>query len=71
MQVIGTLVHGQNPNAQVFLNTEFAGDTNANIECLRRVLKTVADTRRASGKDMPSHLYFQMDNTSKYNKNKK
>ena len=71
VQVIGCLVHGHTPNAHVFLNTEFSGETNTNIECLRRALEGVFTQRRADGKEVPVNLAIQMDNTTKDNKNRR
>jgi hypothetical protein len=70
-QVTACLVHGHDPNAHVFLSTQFAGDTNTNIECLKRVLENVSVTLASQEKPMPMNLAIQMDNTQKDNKNTK
>jgi hypothetical protein len=49
-----------------FPGKKFPCDSNANLECLRRILEDIA--RSKDGK-LPKKLYIQMDNTCKDNKN--
>jgi len=55
----------------VFLTTDFQGDTNSNVECLRRVMEAVASKLASKGKSLPVNVAIQMDNTQKDNKNRK
>ncbi len=54
----------------MFLTTDFQGDTNSNVECLRRVM-AVASKLASKGKSLPVNVAIQMDNTQKDNKNRK
>ncbi len=55
----------------MFLTTDFQGDTNSNVECLRRVMEAVASKLASKGKPLPVNVAIQMDNTQKDNKNRK
>jgi hypothetical protein len=53
------------PYGFFFPGKRFQGDTNSNVECLRRILESIEMEK------LPSVLYIQLDNTCKDNKNYK
>jgi hypothetical protein len=63
-RLIGGLVYHNNairPFGFFFPGAKFFSDTNSNLECLRRILDSMAG--------LPKTLQIQMDNTCKDNKN--
>ena len=49
-----------------YISSEFQGNTNLNIECLRR---TLFDICQGDFSRLPPILFVQMDNTGRENKN--
>ena len=66
LRLIGGLSYlpdGIHPYGFFFPGARFPGDTNANLECLRRILE------KTGVEKLPRVLYIQLDNTAKDNKN--